>query len=213
MITSVQTIPHFYLDLLVDATELRKIREILLGYIEQQAGVRLTYTDLLLKALAVSLVKHPEFNTYWAPEGIKHRDHISIGFAVQTDDRLYVPVVRDADKLSLADLAKARNELVTRARAGKLHLSDLGDASCTLSNLGAYGIDHFHAIINPPESAILAAGRIAARPTVVGESVVARQTIYLSLAVDHRLIDGAAAASFLTAVAGVVESPQNLLLD
>jgi pyruvate dehydrogenase E2 component (dihydrolipoamide acetyltransferase) len=172
--------------------------------------VRLSYTDLLLKALAVSLRERPEVNAYWQ-NGAVQRHRINVGFATQTTDRLIVPVVRDADKLPLAELAKVRGALVARARAGKLQANEVGDASCTLSNLGSYGIDHFHAIINPPESVILAVGRIASRPMVENGAVVPRQTIYLSLSVDHRLLDGTTSAGFLNHLVRLVESPATLL--
>jgi pyruvate dehydrogenase E2 component (dihydrolipoamide acetyltransferase) len=210
MTASFQTIPHFYLTVLADATELVKLRRGRLSEIEKQVGVRFSYTDVLLKALAVALLEHPEVNTYWR-KGVVRRDRVNIGFAVQAGDRLVVPVVRDADRLPLIELARVRNGLVTRARTGKLQVDDVGDASCTLSNLGSSGIDNFQAIINPPESVILAAGRIASRPMVVDEAVVPRQTIYLSLSVDHRLIDGIGGAEFLNTVVRVVESPETQL--
>jgi pyruvate dehydrogenase E2 component (dihydrolipoyllysine-residue acetyltransferase) len=207
---SFQTVPHFYLDVLADATGLVRLRESLVGEIEKQVGVRLSYTDLLLKALAVCLREHPEVNTFWQ-NGAVQRDRINVGFAAQATDRLVVPVVRDADKLPLAELAKVRGDLAARARAGKLQADDVGDASCTLSNLGPHGVDHFHAIINPPESVILAAGRIASRPMVENGAVVPRQTIYLSLSVDHRLLDGAPSAEFLNDLVRRVEAPDALL--
>jgi pyruvate dehydrogenase E2 component (dihydrolipoamide acetyltransferase) len=209
MSLSFQTIPHFYITVLSDATELIKLRESLVNQIEKQVGVRLSYTDVLLKALAVALRAHPEVNAYWQ-DGAVRRDRINVGFAAQTPDRLVVPVVRDADKLPLPELAKVRGTLVARARAGNLQVDDVGNASCTLSNLGPHGVDHFHAIINPPESVILAAGRIAFRPMVANGMVVPRQTIYLSLSADHRLIDGTTSAEFLNTLVRVVESANTL---
>ncbi len=210
MTLSFQTVPHFYLTVLADATELVKLKHGRLREIEKQDGVHFSYTDVLLKALAVALREHPEVNAYWQ-KGVVRRERVNVGFAAQAADRLVVPVVRDADKLSLTEFAKVRGALVARAQAGKLQVDDVGDASCSLSNLGPYGIDSFHAIINPPESVILAAGRVAARPMVVGDAVVPRQTIYLSLSVDHRLIDGTAAAEFLNTVVRIIESPETLL--
>jgi pyruvate dehydrogenase E2 component (dihydrolipoamide acetyltransferase) len=210
MTVSFQTIPHFYLTVLADATELVKLKCGRLSEIERQIGVRVTYTDVLLRALAVALRAHPEVNAYWQ-KGVVRRDRVDVGFAAQAGDRLVVPVVRDADKLSLAELAKVRGALVARVRASKLQVDDVGGASCSLSNLGAHGVDYFHALINPPESVILASGRIASRPMVVDEEVVPRQTIYLSLSVDHRLIDGAAGAEFLNTVVRRIESPETLV--
>ena len=210
MTASLQTIPHFYLTVLADGTELVKLRRGRLSEIERQVGIRFSYTDVLLKALAVALREHPEVNAY-RQKGVVRPDRINLGFATQAGNRLVVPVVRDADKLPLAELAKVRDALVTRARTGKLQVDDVGDASCTLSNLGSHGIDNFQAIINPPESVILAAGRIASRPMVVDGAVVPRQTIYLSLSVDPRLIDGIAGAGFLNTVVRIIESPETLL--
>jgi pyruvate dehydrogenase E2 component (dihydrolipoamide acetyltransferase) len=210
MTISFQTIPHFYLTVLADATELVKLKRGRWSEIERQVGVHFSYTDVLLKGLAVALREHPEVNVYWQ-KGVVRRERINIGFAAQAGDRLVAPVVRDADKLPLAELARVRGALVARAHAGKLQADDVGDASCTLSNLGSFGIDYFHAIINPPESVILASGRIASRPMVVDETVVPRQTIYLSLSADHRLIDGITGAEFLNTVVRIVESPETLL--
>jgi len=149
-------------------------------------------------------------NAFWQ-RGVIRRNHINVGFAAQVSDRLVVPVVRDADRLSLGEVAKVRSALLLRAQEGKLQLGDVGDASCTLSNLGAQRIDSFQAIINPPESLILAAGRIALRPMVLDGTVVPRQTIYLSVSADHRLLDGAAGARFLEALIKIVESPDGAL--
>ena len=206
MTSSFQTIPHFYLMVLADATELINFRESLLNAFEKQLGVRLSYTDLLLRALAIAVRAHPEVNTTWQG-GVVSRERVNIAFAAQAPDRLVTPVIRDADTLPLENLVKMRAELAAKARSGKLHIDDVGDASCTLSNLGSQGIDYFNAIINPPESVVLATGRIAARPVVLDREVVPRQTIYLSLSVDHRLLDGTAAAKFLSTLVRLVESP------
>jgi pyruvate dehydrogenase E2 component (dihydrolipoamide acetyltransferase) len=210
MTVSLQTIPHVYLTVLADATELVKLKRERLSEIEKQVGVRFSYTDVLLKALAVALRDHPEVNSYWQ-EGVVRRDRINVGFATQAGDRLVIPVVRDADRLPLAEVAKVRGALVERARTGKLQADDVGGASCSLSNLGSHGVDHFHAIINPPESVILTSGRIALRPMVVDEAVVPRPTVYLSLSLDHRLIYETAGAEFLNTVVRIVESPETLL--
>lgn len=209
MTASFQTVPHFYLTVEADATGLRDLREDLANEVERQISVRLSYTDLLLKALATALERHPEINTSWQ-DAIIHRDHIDIGLAVQTLDRLLVPVVRDANHLSLLEVAKVRSALAEKARTGKLQPDDSGNASCTLSNLGPGRVDHFQAIINPPESVILATGSILPRPFVVNGAVVPRPTVCLSLSVDHRLIDGSTASSFLGTLTRLIESPAEL---
>jgi pyruvate dehydrogenase E2 component (dihydrolipoamide acetyltransferase) len=210
MTFSFTTVPHFYLTVLSDATNLVKLKEELLPAIEKQFGVRLSYTDLLLKIVGVTLRAHPEVNSYWQ-NGVVRREYINVGFATQTADRLVVPVVRNADTLPLEKLARVRAALANRARSGQLALDDLGDASCTLSNLGSQNIDHFQAVINPPESAVLAVGRIAPRPMVVHGMVVPRQSVYISVSLDHRLIDGVVGASFLSSLVKAIESPHDLL--
>jgi pyruvate dehydrogenase E2 component (dihydrolipoamide acetyltransferase) len=213
MAQSFQTVPHFYLTVVADATLLAKLRADLLPVVEHRSGARLSYTDLLVKALALALRDHPHINVSWDAGQIIRHERIHVGVAAQFGEKLLVPVIRDADRLAIPDLARTRHKLVERGRAGKLTPADLEGATCTLSNLGAFGVDQFQAIINPPESAVLAAGRIAPRPVVVGGAVVARQTVSLTLSVDHRVIDGAAGAAFLKSVVDAIESPFKLFLE
>jgi pyruvate dehydrogenase E2 component (dihydrolipoamide acetyltransferase) len=212
MTLSFQTVPHFYLSVEASAAALTRLRQELLPLIEQHCGVRLSYTDLLVKALALALKRHPGLNAGWQDGRIVRQPGIHIGIAAQFPDKLMVPVIRDADRLPLADLARARHDLVTRGRAGKLTPADLEGATCTLSNLGAYRVDRFHAIINPPQSAILAVGAIAPRPRVEGGAVVASDTVNLTLSVDHRVVDGAAGAAFLQSIVEAIEVPTRLML-
>jgi len=211
MTRSFQTVPHFYLNMLADATELKRLREDLLPTIERQSGVRLTYTDLLIKAVALALRENPGVNVSWQEDKIVRYSSVNVGFAAQVGERLIVLVVADADQLTLPKLVKVRFHLVERARAGKLIAADLQGASCTISNLGALGIDQFSAIINPPESAILAVGRIAPRPLVMNEQVTPRTTVFLTLSLDHRVVDGVQGAAFLRSIADAIESPHKLL--
>lgn len=213
MTASFRETPHFYLDVLADASELTRLRDGVLPQIQRETGVRLSYTDLFLKALAIALRDNPEVNASWQDGHILRWPTVNLGIAVQTSDRLIVPVVRDADKLPLQALVQARHEAVTSARSGSLSEQYLDNASCTLTNLGSYRVDQFHAIINPPQSTILAVGRISPRPVVVDGAVVVRQTVHLSLSVDHRLLDGAQAALFLSSVIGVIESPYSLIVE
>lgn len=208
MTISFRTIPHFYVSVLADATGIVKFREDLLNDVTGNVE-HVSYTDILLKALALALRTHPDVNAYW-DDRVVRRESINVGFATQSTDRLVVPVIRGADRLSLTEIAGRRSVLASRARSGKLHIDDVGDASCTLSNLGPQGVDSFNAIINPPESIILAAGRIAPRPLVVNGAVVPRQTVYLSLSADHRVIDGSTAAGFLQSLVNILGSPHTL---
>jgi pyruvate dehydrogenase E2 component (dihydrolipoamide acetyltransferase) len=208
---SVATIPQFSLRREVDATRLLALREELLPRIEAREGVRLSVTDLLLKALATALRDVPAMNASWREDRIELRTAVNVGFAVQGPTRLLVPVVAAADQLTPAQLAKRRAALTLRARDGKLDPSEMGDGSCTLSNLGAYGVDEFRAIVNPPESSILAVGRISPRPFVVDGALVVRPTLRLTLTVDHRVAGGVLAAQFLDAVAQAIEQPVTML--
>jgi len=211
MTESFATIPHFYLSVVADATELVKAREQLLK--APLAKARITYTDFLVKALALALRNHAQANVSWREGRVTPLTAAHIGVAAQFGERLLVPVIRDADQLSIIDIARARIDLVERGRSNRLAPDDLQGASCTLSNLGMHRVDQFHAVINPPESAILAAGRIALRPFVVDGQLAVRETMALTLSVDHRVIDGVAAAQFLESIVTAIENPLSLMLN
>jgi len=174
--------------------------------------VRLTFTDMLARLLAATLRDHPLANATWEEGRIRLYREINIGLATAVDDGLVVPVIKGADELSLAEIALARRELADRATAGKLTLDEVTGGTFTLTNLGMLGVDVFQAIINPPQSAILATGRIAERPVVEKGQVVARPTIYLTLSVDHRVLDGATAARFLQDLQALIEDPYQFFL-
>jgi pyruvate dehydrogenase E2 component (dihydrolipoamide acetyltransferase) len=204
--------PHFYVHAEVDASFLARLREELLPIVEEQYHVRLTLNDLLVKAIAMALRARPDVNSFWNQGEIVSRSAVNIGLAVQVNDGLVVPVIRDADRLTVAEIALARHELVERCRRSEARLADLQDGSVTLSNLGPYGVDRFQAILNPPESAIVAVGRMAKRPFVDGDALVARLTMPLSISVDHRVVDGVAAAAFLKSIVDLLQSPLRLVL-
>jgi pyruvate dehydrogenase E2 component (dihydrolipoamide acetyltransferase) len=208
---SVATIPQFSLRREVDASRLLALRDELLPRIEARDGVRLSVTDLLLKALAVALRDVPAMNAEWRQDRIEARSSVNVGFAVQGPTRLLVPVVAGADQLTLGQLAQRRAALTLRARDGKLEPGEMGAGSCTLSNLGAYGVDEFRAIVNPPESCILAVGRISPRPFVVDGALAVRPTLRLTLTVDHRVAGGVLGAQFLEGIARAIEQPVQLL--
>lgn len=202
--------PHFYVHAEVDATRLAELRHELLPLLESRHGVRLTYNDLLVKAVALTLRAEPAVNCYWNQGEIVTLSSCHVGLAVQTDDTLVVPVIRDADRLPLAEIAAARQRLVDKCRRADVQPADLAGGSVTISNLGPYGVDRFQAILNPPQSAILAVGRMAKRPVVDGDAVVARLTVPITLSVDHRVVDGVAAAKFLQGLTSLLQSPQSL---
>jgi pyruvate dehydrogenase E2 component (dihydrolipoamide acetyltransferase) len=172
----------------------------------------ISVTDMLLKALGLAIVEHPEVNVSWEDGQIRVHEDVTIGLAVAVEDGLLVPTLADVDHLSLLEIARRRRDLVDRARLGQLRSGDLRAASLTLSNLGMYGIDQFHAILNPPESLILATGRIKDRLVVAGGNAVVRPTLWCTLSVDHRALDGTQVARFFDSLAVILENPGLLLL-
>ena len=211
MTESFRAAPHFYLGVEANAADIVKLRDQLLQTFNQLTHLKLTYTDLFLRAMAIGLKEQPHVNAFWQNDGVEPRDSIDIGFAVQTSEGLLVPVIRKADRLSLFDLACRRHELTEKAKAGKLTLPEIEGGSATLSNLGGFGVDWLQAILNPPQSVILATGRISKRAMVVNDSLEVCPALVLSLSVDHRVLDGVAGASFLTRIKALIESPSIML--
>lgn len=201
------TVPHFYLEREANATELVRWRE----RVQMRAKAKITYTDLLVKLVAATLRKHPRLNASWINEQIILNQVINIGLAVAVDEGLLVPVVHNADRLGLSEIATRRNEVVTQAQAGKLKPDDLSQGTFTISNLGMYGIDAFNAIVNPPQAAILAVGRIADRVVPVNGQPGVQPMTTLTLSCDHRVVDGARAAQFMQALVGYIEDPLSAL--
>lgn len=207
MTASWTTAPHFYLVREVNVSRLVTWRDLA----SKQAGARLTYTDLLVRLLGVAVARHPRVNVSWKDGAIVQHADINIGLAVAIDDGLVVPVLHRADTLSLAEIAHRREDLVSRAQAGKLRPADIQGGGFTISNLGMYGVDAFSAIVNPPQAAILAVGRIVDRVVAVNGQATVRPTMVLTLSCDHRALDGARAAQFLGALAEMVEEPLALV--
>ncbi|HVK07150.1 MAG TPA: dihydrolipoamide acetyltransferase family protein [Gemmataceae bacterium] len=187
-----------------DATNLVHLRN---QYKAADAGPVPSYTDLIVKLSAGVLRAHPHLTGQWTEAGIRLATAIHIGVAVDTAAGLVVPVVRDVEARSLRDLAATTRDLIERARSGRLSGSDMQCGCFTVTNLGAFGIDAFTPIINHPECAVLGVGRIARRPAVVGDVVVPRDQVTLSLTFDHRIVDGAPAARFLQALVRAIENP------
>lgn len=216
MTQSFTTTPHFYLTVEVEATALVRTREELVSKAEAATSNRATITDILIKVVAQGLQEFPEVNTSWA-DGVQggagsvlRHPQVNVGVAVATSDGLVVPVIHDANNLSVEEIAYRRADVTQRARDGKLGLADLEGGTFTLSNLGMFGVDQFHAIINPPQGAILAVGRIKERPVAVAGVLEIRPTVFLTLSADHRLLDGVQAARFLQRVGQLIEE-QHLL--
>jgi pyruvate dehydrogenase E2 component (dihydrolipoamide acetyltransferase) len=201
------TIPHFYLIREVNAHRLVAWRD----DAQKRAHNKITYTDLLVKLTAAALRQHPRLNAAWQNETIVLNSGIHIGLAVALDDGLIVPVIHNADQLGLSQLAARRAELASKAQAGKLSLNDLSGGTFTLSNLGMYGVDAFNAIVNPPQAAILAVGRVADRVVPLHGQPAVQPMLTLSLSCDHRAVDGARGAQFLQTLAELIEDPLRLL--
>src|SRR5947199_4435645 len=208
MTTSWTTAPHFYLVREVDVSRLVSW----LDRARKQTGAHITYTDLLIKLVAAALSRHPRVNASWRDGAIAQHTDINIGLAVAIDDGLVVPVIHRADTLGLAELAARRADVVSRAQAGKLRPADIQGGGFTISNLGMFGVDAFNAIVNPPQAAILAVGRIADRVVAHAGQPAVRPTMVLTLSCDHRALDGARAAQFLGTLADLVEEPLALLV-
>ena len=207
MVQSFTSAPHFYLSVEADASLLMEMRKGLIPAIEEQIGARPTVSDLLIKIVAQALEEHPEVNAIWESDGILSIAEVNVALAVATDRGLLAPVFHQANRMSLAGVADRRQSIVENARNGTLSLPDLEGGSFTLTNLGVYAVDQFNAIINPPQAAILAVGRIKERPLAVDGELVVRPTIFLSLSVDHRILDGVEAAQFLDRIVTLLESP------
>ncbi|MCC7360956.1 MAG: 2-oxo acid dehydrogenase subunit E2 [Anaerolineales bacterium] len=174
-------------------------------------SVKLTYTDLLVKLTAAALQRHPRLNAAWQDGEIVLNPAINIGLAVAVEAGLLVPVIAAADTLGLGEIAAQREALVARAATGRLNLGDLSGGTFTLTNLGMYGVEAFAAIVNPPQAAILAVGRVADRVVAVQGQPGVRPMLTLTLSCDHRVVDGARAAEFLATLAGLIEEPLGLL--
>ena len=199
--------PHFYLLREVNASRLMAWRE----QLRMQFDPAPTYTDLLVKIVAAALSRHQEVNASWSGGRIVIHSEINVGLAVAIKDGLVVPVMHRADQQALSTIVERRQELVARAQAGQLRAEDLANGTFTISNLGMYGVDAFNAIVNPPQAAILAVGRIAERVVPVHGQPAVQPMMILSLSCDHRVIDGARGALFLDAVASLIEEPLLLL--
>jgi pyruvate dehydrogenase E2 component (dihydrolipoamide acetyltransferase) len=207
MTQSWTTAPHFYLVREVNASRLISWRDRAKKQIPN-----LTYTDLLVKLVAAAIAQHPRVNVSWKDGTIVQHADINIGLAVAIDDGLVVPVIHRADTLSLAEIAARRGDLASRAQAGKLRPADIQGGGFTISNLGMYGVDAFNAIVNPPQAAILAVGRIVDRVAAINGQPAVQPTMVLTLSCDHRALDGARGAQFLGALADLIEEPLMLLV-
>lgn len=202
MTKSKQTAPHFYLTMDADMTEITRQRSVLK---EKSNAAVPSINDYVLSACALALRDFPSLNASFTNEGVQIFSDINIGMAVALEEGLVVPVIRNADSISLEDLANKTRDLTEKAQKKKLLPLDYEGGTFTVSNLGMFGIDNFIAIINPPQCAILAVGRVAPRVVARGDGIAVRPTMTMSLSADHRVIDGAIAARFLQEVRRYLE--------
>jgi len=208
------TSPHFYLTVDIDMAKAVDLRAELNELAEQQDRAKISFNDLVTKACALSLQQHPYVNASYLPdEGeIRKYNQVHMGIAVAIDEGLITPVVRNADRKGLTEIAKETRELAERAKNRDLEPEEFEGATFTTSNLGMFGIEEFTAIVNPPNSAILAIGEIRDTPVVEDGEVVPGKRMKVTLSCDHRVVDGAVGAKFLDTVRSYLEEPMNLLL-
>jgi len=199
--------PHFYLTVEVDTQEFRKTREQLVPLIESETGIRLTITDLIIMMAAKALEDNPAMNCAYVDGSVKIFKRIDIGLVTAVEGGLMVPVIRQANQKSLAEIVRARAELAQRARDDKLSMAEMRGSTFTISNLGMFGIDQFSAILQPPEAAILAIGCIADKAVVRDGQIVIKPMMTLTLSIDHRVLDGVIGAQFLQSLKDYIENP------
>ncbi len=204
MTKSKQTAPHFYIGMDVDMTEVNQKRT---EWKEKQKEAIPSINDFILWACAQTLGEFPALNSTLTDQGVELYSDINIGLAVAIGDGLVVPVIRNADKLSLQQLAQQSRELAEKAQRKKLFPLDYEGGTFTVSNLGMLGVDSFVAIINPPQCSILAVGQVARRVVPQGNEIVVRSMMTMTLSSDHRIVDGVMAARFLQRVKGHLEKP------
>jgi pyruvate dehydrogenase E2 component (dihydrolipoamide acetyltransferase) len=210
---SMQSAPHFYVTSVIDTGKLGELRKQINEYAATDPNpVKVSINDLIIKAVAIALGRMPQVNVSFAEDRLIQKKQVHIGVAVALEQGLIVPVLRDADKRGILDIAREAKRLAEAARTNKLKPEDLSGGTFTISNLGGFGVDSFTAVINPPESAILAVGTITPTPAVVDGQVVVRDRMKVTLSSDHRALDGAVAARFLQEVKRLLEEPFGLML-
>ncbi len=212
---SKQTVPHFYLTIDVDAGALLALRESINRDLASESKtdkpLKVSVNDLLIKACATALRRVPECNATFTPEALLVHQRVDISVAVAIADGLVTPVLRDADKKSVVEIAQEVRELAARARSKKLKLEEMQEGTFSISNLGMFGIDAFSAVINPPEGAILAVGQARDEAVVQNGVIVAGKKLSMTLSCDHRVIDGSVGASFLAELRALIERPMRIL--
>jgi pyruvate dehydrogenase E2 component (dihydrolipoamide acetyltransferase) len=209
LVQSIGPIPTFYLTTAIDMERAADLREQIKN--TQGEGAKVSFNDLVVRAVALALVKHPTCNAWWLDDKIRYWNEVHVGMAVAIPDGLITPVIRNADQKSLLDIGAESKVLAGKARDRKLMPEEYTGATFSISNLGMFDIEHFTAVINPPEAGILAVGSIAQVPAAVDGAVVLRKRMRVTMSCDHRVIDGATGAQFLQTVKLLLENPTALV--
>ena len=205
------TAPHITLTLSVDMTEAARLRSHLMASIEERTGLRLSFTAILARAVAATLLRHPALNASLSGDQVIFWEDAHVGIATSIEDYLIVPVLREAQSKDLEQIVADLGDLVERARTKRLSPAEMSGSTFTISNLGMFGIESFTAIINPPEAAILAVGKIVKTPVEVDGQIELRPIMHLTLSADHRIVDGATGARFLADLKSILENPYLLI--
>jgi pyruvate dehydrogenase E2 component (dihydrolipoyllysine-residue acetyltransferase) len=210
--TSIGPIPHFFLTSEVDMERAAEAREALNQQLGDGGGGKISFNDIIIKAVALALVQHRACNAWFQDDHIRYWNEVHIGMAVAIEDGLITPVIRNADVKSLREIGGESRELASRARNRRLKPEEYTGATFSVSNLGMFDIDQFTAVINPPEAGIVAIGSIVPKAVPDGERVIVRRRMRLTMSCDHRVIDGATGAAFLKALKQMLENPLAMLL-
>jgi len=209
LVQSIGPVPHFFLTMEVDMTRAFEARAALKAKGDRYA---VSFNDIVIKAVALALRKHPAVNAWWMEDRIRYHGDVHVGMAVAVEDGLITPVIRFADRKGLVEIAAEAKALAGKARDRKLTPDEYTGATFSISNLGMFDIDEFTAVINPPEAGILAVGRIAEKAVVADGAVVARRLMRVTMSCDHRVIDGATGAQFLQTVKLMLENPLAMVI-
>jgi pyruvate dehydrogenase E2 component (dihydrolipoamide acetyltransferase) len=208
---SIGPIPHFFLTTEIDMERAADAREALNKQLGE-AGGKISFNDIILKAVALALVQHRTCNAWFQDDHIRYWNEVHIGMAVAIDDGLITPVIRNADLKSLREIGAESRELAAKARNRRLKPEEYTGSTFSVSNLGMFDIEHFTAVINPPEAGIVAIGSIVPQAVPEGDRVVVRRRMRLTMSCDHRVIDGATGATFLRTLKQMLENPLAMLL-
>ncbi|WMT18137.1 dihydrolipoamide acetyltransferase family protein [Parageobacillus toebii] len=212
MFASLQQTAQLTIHMKVDVTELLELQKKLREELQDEPDIKLTITDFIARATVLALCAHKQMNSLYQNGNIHTYDSVHLGIAVALENGLVVPVIPYAEKLSLKEISKKIKELSVRAREGKLSSEEMKGSTFTITSLGAYGVEFFTPVLNPPEVGILGVGTVTDTPVFVGDAIQKRKILPLSLTFDHQVIDGAPASQFLTTIKNYLEKPYKMLL-